>query len=100
MLMAAKQEENKKHRAEANRGKKSSKDSSFCCDICGENVGMISAERAATLCLCSRRKIYRWIDEGDLHFKELPDGAVLVCGRSLAKKIEELNVTTNQLKGH
>ncbi len=61
---------------------------------------MISAERAATLCLCSRRKIYRWIDEGDLHFKEFPDGAVLVCGRSLAKKIEELNVTTNQLNDH
>lgn len=99
MLMAAKQEEDRKHRAEA-YSRKNGKDSPFCCDMCGDNVGMISAERAATLCLCSRRKIYRWIDEGDLHFKELPDGAVLVCGRTLAKKIEELNVTTDQLNGH
>jgi len=99
MLMFAKRDENQGTVKQSGSGK-SNKDDSFCCDICGESVGLISAERAATLCQCSRRKIYRWIDEGDLHYKELPDGAVLVCGRSLAKKIEELSITTNQLSGH
>ncbi len=101
MLMAKKQNNENNAGIGTNSGKKNNASAPFCCDICGEKVGLISAERAATLCLCSRRKIYRWIDEGELHYKELPDGAVLVCGRTLAKKIEELNVTTNQLlNGH
>ena len=51
---------------------------------------MLTAERAATLCQCSRRKIYHWIEEGHLHFVELADGTVLVCGKTLAKKIEDV----------
>jgi hypothetical protein len=69
------------------------------CRICGENVKMIAAEKAATLCHCSRRKIYRWIEEGDLHFFETPGGDVLVCGRSLSRKMDELDSTTDRLSG-
>ncbi|HKQ77935.1 MAG TPA: hypothetical protein VJ810_29830 [Blastocatellia bacterium] len=60
------------------------------CLICGEEVKMIAAEKAATICRCSRRKIYRLIEEGALHFFEIPDGEVLVCGRSLSQKMDEL----------
>ncbi len=67
------------------------------CRICGEDVKMISAEKAATICHCSRRKIYRWIEEGDLHFFETPDGEVLVCGRSLSRKMDELDSITDRL---
>jgi len=67
------------------------------CRICGEDVNMIAAEKAATICRCSRRKIYRWIEEGDLHFFETPDGEVLVCGRSLSRKMDELDSTTDRL---
>jgi hypothetical protein len=67
------------------------------CRICGEDVKMIAAEKAATVCHCSRRKIYRWIEEGDLHFFETPDGEVLVCGRSLSRKIDELDSITDRL---
>jgi hypothetical protein len=67
------------------------------CRICGENVNMIAAEKAATNCHCSRRKIYRWIEEGDLHFFETPDGEVLVCGRSLSRKMDELDSITDRL---
>ena len=67
------------------------------CRICGEDVKMIAAEKAATVCHCSRRKIYRWIEEGDLHFFETPDGDVLVCGRSLSRKMDELDSTTDKL---
>lgn len=71
-----------------------------CCEICSGNVGLLTAERAAMLCQCSRRKIYHWIEEGHLHFVELPDGTVLVCGRTLAKKIEELSSSTDKLNSH
>ncbi|HQR33576.1 MAG TPA: hypothetical protein PLK30_12640 [Blastocatellia bacterium] len=71
-----------------------------CCNQCTGQVGLITAERAATLCQCSRRKIYHWIDEGHLHFVELTDGTVLVCGRTLAQKIEQLSSNTNELKSH
>jgi hypothetical protein len=67
------------------------------CRICGEDVKMIGAEKAATLCHCSRRKIYRWIEEGDLHFFETPDGEVLVCGRSLSRKMDALDSVTDRL---
>src|SRR5262247_1988257 len=66
------------------------------CLICGEEVKMIAAEKAATVCQCSRRKIYRWIEEGELHFFEMPDGEVLVCGRSLSKKMDELDSITDR----
>jgi hypothetical protein len=48
------------------------------CRICGEDVKMISAKKAAIICHCSRRKIYRWIEEGDLHFFETPEGEAMV----------------------
>jgi len=67
------------------------------CRICGENVKMIAAEKAAIICHCSRRKIYRWIEEGHLHFFETPDGEVLVCGRSLSRKMDELDSITDKL---
>jgi hypothetical protein len=69
------------------------------CRICGEDVKMISAEKAAAICHCSRRKIYRWIEEGDLHFFETPDGEALVCGRSLSRKMDELDSITDRLSG-
>lgn len=85
-------------------GKKVSQNNSFCCETCDQNghrnIGMVSAERAANLCQCSRLKIYRWIDEGDLHYVELPDGSVLVCGKTLAHKIEELSMNTDKLNSH
>ncbi len=67
------------------------------CLICGEEVKLIAAEKAATVCQCSRRKIYRWIEDGDLHFFETPDGEVLVCGRSLFQKMDELDSVTDRL---
>ncbi len=71
-----------------------------CCDQCKGKTGLITAERAAALCQCSRRKIYHWIEEGHLHFVELADGTVLVCGKTLTKKIEELSTNTDKLNCH
>jgi hypothetical protein len=65
------------------------------CLVCGEEVKMIAAEKAATVCQCSRRKIYSWIEQGDLHFFEMSDGEALVCGRSLSQKMDELDSITD-----
>jgi hypothetical protein len=67
------------------------------CHICADDVGMIAAETAAVVIQSSRRRIYRWIEDGDLHYKELASGEVMVCGRSLSKKIDELDSTTDRL---
>jgi len=69
------------------------------CRIYGEDVKMIAAEKAGAVRRCSRRKIYCWIVEGDLHFFETPDGEALVCGRSLSRKMNELDSITDRLSG-
>ncbi len=56
------------------------------------------AEAAAVVCHCSRRLIYRWIEEGALHFTELADRSVMVCGLSLAAKLKESEASTVRLR--
>ncbi|MEP7340243.1 MAG: hypothetical protein ABI977_21100 [Acidobacteriota bacterium] len=67
------------------------------CADCNAGGQMITAEKAAAICQCSRRLIYRWIDDGSLHFRELPDGSVLVCGVTLTAKLEQLEDATGFL---
>lgn len=100
MLMSAKEPQHAIAPRAAQKIRHDEQRQQTCCDQCTGNVGLITAERAATLCQCSRRKIYHWIEEGHLHFVELADGAVLVCGRTLAKKIEELSSSTDKLNSH
>jgi hypothetical protein len=67
------------------------------CECCGSRWRLILAEEAAALCRVSRRRIYCWIEAGALHFQELPDGAVLVCSRSLLNLVELHEGATGQL---
>ena len=69
------------------------------CRIYGEDVKMIAAEKAASICDCSRRKIYHWIEEGDPHFFETPDGEALICGKSSSRKMDELDSIYDKLSG-
>src|SRR5262245_43461207 len=48
------------------------------CRIYSEDVKMITAEKASAICHCGRRKIYHWIEEGDLRFFETPAGEAMV----------------------
>lgn len=64
------------------------------CAQCGAEGPMLTAEKAATICQCSRRVIYRWIEEGSLHFVELTDRSIMVCGHSLNEKMEDLESST------
>ena len=54
------------------------------CDEC--SVGdafMVPPEQAALVTYIQLRVIYRWIESSLVHFKEAPNGALLVCLRSL-----------------
>lgn len=60
------------------------------CDECLAEVLMITPNEAADRTGLSSRTIYRWIEEGKIHFSE-QFGIVLVCGTSL---------DTTEAKGH
>ncbi len=67
------------------------------CVGCEKSEQMVPAEKAARICQCSCRLIYRWIEEGSLHYRELPDGTVLVCGVTLTAKLGQLEDATGHL---
>ena len=58
------------------------------CTVCGS--GLLPLEKAARLCQRSPRQIYRWIDENLLHYRELADGTIMVCGQALASQVGEV----------
>jgi len=60
---------------------------------------VLPLERAARLCRCNRRVLYRRVEEGRLHFCELADGSVAICGKTLAVQMNELETNTAQLAG-
>ena len=53
------------------------------CERCGETSEWITPELAAVLSNASTRAIYRWIENGKLHFTEKESGLLLVCRNSL-----------------
>jgi excisionase family DNA binding protein len=52
------------------------------CEQCRGVVRMISPNEAAARLNVSSRLIYRWIEEGSIHFREEP-GGLMVCETSL-----------------
>jgi hypothetical protein len=65
------------------------------CALCG--TGLLAIEKAAVLCQCSRRLLYRWVEQGKLHFTELADGTVLICGHTLSEQINQRDAATVRL---
>jgi hypothetical protein len=57
------------------------------CPGCNEQVRMIDVARAADLVRASQRQIFRWIENGQLHFVEAPGVPLLVCLTSLLERI-------------
>jgi hypothetical protein len=67
------------------------------CEVCRRAGWLITAEKAAAIGQCSRRRIYRWLERGLLHFTELTDGTVLICGRSLLARLSACDNATVRL---
>lgn len=53
------------------------------CTECAEWVEMLAPDIASSITSLSVRKLYSWLEARKLHFKEMPDGSVLICSNSL-----------------
>ena len=56
------------------------------CAVCPTPVLLLAPEEAAVLAGVSTRTLYRWIESGQLHFRETAEGPLqklLVCPNSL-----------------
>jgi hypothetical protein len=53
------------------------------CRECGREVLKLTPESAAAATGTSPREVYRWLDEGNVHFEESESGQVFVCSESL-----------------
>jgi hypothetical protein len=60
------------------------------CDGCGELALMIRPDQAAAVTGLTLRNLFSRIDEGKLHFRELPNGLVLICLNSLLEPTPKL----------
>jgi Helix-turn-helix domain len=54
------------------------------CPSCHCEVNMLPVEAAAKAFGISPRTLYRWIEQDRVHYRELNDGTILVCEKSLA----------------
>jgi excisionase family DNA binding protein len=54
------------------------------CSRCTES-GMITADEAAVLQGVSTRVIYRWLEDGAIHFIETPQGQLFICLKTLVE---------------
>jgi hypothetical protein len=49
----------------------------------GDSV-MVAPEQAAVIAAVPARTIYRWVETKMIHYKEAPDGSLIVCVKSLS----------------
>lgn len=56
------------------------------CEECAAEALLLTPDEAAALAGLSVRAIYRMIEEKQIHFKETPDGPLLVCLRNLQER--------------
>lgn len=53
------------------------------CPVCQSDTQMISVDQAAILQQVNARTIFRWVDEGRLHYAETAQGLLRICLNSL-----------------
>lgn len=53
------------------------------CSACGTEAQMLEPVEAARLARVSLRTIYRWVEDGRLHFTETADEGLIICLNSL-----------------
>lgn len=68
--------------------------SSFCED-CNAETDWIKPEQAVVVTGMSAREIFRRVENGTLHFKEIGEGFLLICAHALIHTNEEKKMTAN-----
>jgi len=57
------------------------------CHQCAQPVDLVPLDDAMRLAAVNSRVIFRWIEEGRIHFAETAVGRVLVCPTSLLERV-------------
>ena len=57
------------------------------CPECQGMVEMVTPDVAAQIIGISRRKLYQWVEEGELHLVERQEGPPLICLNTLLKLV-------------
>jgi len=60
------------------------------CDLCEGKIPMLIVAEAAQFVGTTSRQIFRLVENGQLHFRETPDGLLLICFDSLSKEKEKI----------
>lgn len=55
------------------------------CEVCAEELDMLTPEEAAAVANVNTRKIYAWVEAGRIHHTETEQGEVLVCPKQLLR---------------
>jgi hypothetical protein len=55
----------------------------LCAECSAGDAIMVAAEQAAVIASVPARAIYRWVESGMVHYRESPDGSLVVCVKSL-----------------
>ena len=55
------------------------------CKECDKDLPMLTPEAAAAFAGVSARAIYRCVENGELHFIDMSDGALLICSGSFLR---------------
>jgi hypothetical protein len=53
------------------------------CELCARNASLLTVDEAAAFVHTTARDIYRRVEAAELHFRETPEGALLICLNSL-----------------
>lgn len=52
---------------------------SILCHVCGATSEMLTAREAAVKAGVTERTVYRWVEDGRVHFAENERGDLLIC---------------------
>ena len=55
----------------------------LCAECSTGDAIMVAPEQAAVIAQVPARMIYRWVEAGTIHYKEEPNGSLIVCVKSL-----------------
>lgn len=56
------------------------------CELCDQQVNMVSPKEASTRAGVPLSTIYRWVEMDKIHFTEMPEGFLFICLNSLSAK--------------
>jgi hypothetical protein len=67
----------------------------LCAECSQGDAIMLAPDHAALLSHVPTRMIYRLVETGSIHYREVPNGSLLVCVRSLVEARNQLTGTND-----